>query len=99
MPGKTSHQRVLTTIVFTDVVGYSARMQSAERHTLALVRRDLAVITAECERCGGTVVKNTGDGLLMHFSTAGRAVECALRAQAAIARSARGLPPDDVLRH
>lgn len=99
MPGKTSQQRVLATIVFTDVVGYSARMQGAERHTLALVRRDLAVVAAECEHCGGKVVKNTGDGLLMHFSTAGRAVECALRVQAAFARAAKGLPPEDVLQH
>lgn len=99
MPGKVSQQRVLATIVFTDVVGYSARMQGAERRTLALVRRDLAVVAAECERCGGTVVKNTGDGVLMHFSTAGRAVECALRVQAAFARVAKGLPPQDVLQH
>jgi len=99
MQGVAANERVLATIVFTDVVGYSARMQQDERRTLALVARDLQFITDQCRKCGGRVLKNTGDGLLMSFGTAGKAVECALKVQEGFVKAAKSLPPQDALEH
>jgi class 3 adenylate cyclase len=92
-------QRALAAIVFTDVVGFSARMQVDEEAVLALLDRDFAVMRKLCLQHSGTVLKSTGDGLLLYFSSAVHAVACALRMQKYFARKARSLPPQEVLTH
>src|SRR5688500_9785322 len=92
-------QRRLAAIVFTDVVGYSRLADQDEQKTLALVRRDLKIITDTCASLGGSALKNTGDGLLMCFSSAEAAVSCALRVQKAFMDAPKVLPPDEVLQH
>ncbi|PZV08020.1 MAG: hypothetical protein DCF22_20970 [Leptolyngbya sp.] len=91
--------RTLATVVFTDCVGFSARMSVDEEHTLDLIRRDLALMARTCEQFEGRVLKTTGDGLLMCFSSAVKAVECAIATQQAIAATATILPPKDYLMH
>ncbi|MEX0269723.1 adenylate/guanylate cyclase domain-containing protein [Leptolyngbyaceae cyanobacterium UHCC 1019] len=91
--------RTLATVVFTDCVGFSARMSVDEEHTLDLIRRDLALMTRLCEQFEGRVLKTTGDGLLMCFSSAVKAVECAIATQQAIRATAIILPPKDFLMH
>lgn len=92
-------QRTLATVVFTDCVGFSARMSVNEEHTLDLIRRDLKLMKKVCERFEGRVLKTTGDGLLMCFSSAVKAVECAIEIQRAIAEAIATLPPSDALLH
>ena len=92
-------QRTLAAILFTDVVGYSARMQEDEDRTLDLVRRDMAFMTDQCDRAEGKVVKSTGDGLLMYFTSAVNAVQCALQIQRHFAQEAETSRPEDVLQH
>lgn len=91
--------RTLATVVFTDCVGFSARMSEDEDHTLDLIRRDLKLMKRVCEHYEGRVLKSTGDGLLMHFSSAIKAVECAVEIQRAVAEAAQQLQPKDVLQH
>ena len=91
--------RTLATVVFTDCVGFSARMSVDEEHTLDLIRRDLALMARTCEQFEGRVLKTTGDGLLMCFSSAVKAVECAIATQQAIGATAIILPPKDYLMH
>ncbi|NJP09312.1 MAG: adenylate/guanylate cyclase domain-containing protein [Leptolyngbyaceae cyanobacterium RU_5_1] len=91
--------RTLTTVVFTDCVGFSARMSVDEEHTFDLIRRDLKLMKQVCEQFEGRVLKTTGDGLLMCFSSAVKAVECAVEIQRAIAEAASKLPPNDSLLH
>jgi adenylate cyclase len=91
--------RTLATVVFTDCVGFSARMSLDEEHTLDLIGRDLALMTRFCEQFEGRVLKTTGDGLLMCFSSAVKAVECAIATQQAIRATAIILPPKDYLMH
>jgi class 3 adenylate cyclase len=91
--------RVLATIVFTDAVGFSARVAADESHTLKILERDLAYITQKCVSFGGRVIKNTGDGLLMYFPAAGQAIECAMKVQGAFARAADSMPPENYLQH
>ncbi len=91
--------RTLAAIVFTDVVNYSGRMSMDEEHTLNLVQRDLSAMSRVCEQFDGKVLKWTGDGLLLYFTSAVQAVACALKIQQAIAATAHELPPEEVLQH
>ncbi|HVT73881.1 MAG TPA: adenylate/guanylate cyclase domain-containing protein [Lacunisphaera sp.] len=86
--------RRLAAVVFTDVVGYSARMQVDEVGTLALVRSDLEHMRRQCAGHGGQVLKSTGDGLLLCFESVVDAVACALAIQGDFARR-----PPEALRH
>jgi class 3 adenylate cyclase len=92
-------QRALAAIVFTDVVSFSARMQRQEVKTLELLERDFAAMRKICDKYSGSVLKTTGDGLLLYFTSAVHAVACALKIQKHLAEKARALPPDEVLTH
>ena len=79
-------KRTLATIVFTDTVGFSERMSRDESGTLDLLGQDFDRIRKACARHGGEVIKSTGDGLLMYFSSAVGAVSCAVEIQTEHAR-------------
>ncbi len=91
--------RTLATVVFTDCVGFSAKMSRDEDHTLDLIRRDLKLMQRVCEQYEGRVLKSTGDGLLMYFISAIRAVKCAVEIQDALTNAAIQLSERDVLKH
>lgn len=92
-------QRSLAAIVFTDVVSFSARMQSDEEQTLRLLARDFAAMRRMCDEHQGSVLKTTGDGLLLYFSSAVQAVACALTMQRHFAREAKTQPAAEMLIH
>jgi len=92
-------QRMLAAIVFTDVVSFSARMQEDETATLALLERDFALMRTLCEKHEGSVLKTTGDGLLLYFSSAVLAVTYAQKMQRYFAETARDQPGEDALVH
>ena len=89
-----SGQRTLAAILFTDVVGFSARMQKDEATTLDLLQKDFDAMRRVCEAHQGSVLKSTGDGLLMTFSSAVHAVACslAMQRQFAAVESVPGAP-------
>lgn len=91
--------RTLATVVFTDCVGFSARMSADEDHTLKLIHRDLKLMKKMCEQFEGRVLKSTGDGLLLHFNSAVKAVEFAIEIQRSLIEAAAKLPPKDSLQH
>lgn len=92
-------QRTLAAIVFTDVVSFSARMQADEDTTLKLLNRDFGLMRDMCAQHHGSVLKTTGDGLLLYFPSAVQAVACALAMQRHFADQARTRPRPDVLIH
>ena len=92
-------QQTLAAIAFSDVVGFSARMGKDEVHTLELVERDFRSMTNWCQKFDGKVLKTTGDGLLMYFTSAVQAVACAYAIQNEFANLAQSLPSNDVLVH
>jgi class 3 adenylate cyclase len=98
-PARLDGQRTLAAIVFTDVVGYSARMGADEEGTLRLFKDDSVQIQAICEKHEGEIRKFTGDGMLMYFHSAVQAVACALEVQRLQAEKARTLPSEQVLQH
>ena len=70
--------RVLATVLFTDVVGSTAQAARLgdRRWKEVLAEHDRAV-GAELERFRGRRVKSTGDGVLATFDGPGRAIRCA----------------------
>ena len=59
----------------------TARTASDEDYSLRILLADLDYMRNEAAVRGGTVLKNTGDGLLISFKSAVDAVECALSIQ------------------
>src|SRR4051812_5486516 len=92
-------QRTLAAIVFTDAVGFSARVGSDEDGTVALISHDLELISSLCERHEGQVVKSRGDGLMMLFTSAVQAVTCALEIQKKFADRLPENPNGELLMH
>jgi class 3 adenylate cyclase len=92
-------QRSLAAIVFTDVVSFSARMHSDEVGTLKLLQRDFAEMRRLCTDHEGEVLKTTGDGLLLTFTSAVQAVACALAMQRQFAAEAKDQAPGGPLQH
>ena len=88
-------ERRLTTILATDVVGYSRLMAADEAGTLAslkAVRREL--IEPKTTEYRGRVVKLMGDGTLMEFASVVDAVNFAADVQRAMAKRNVGVPED-----
>lgn len=94
-----SEHRILSAIVFTDGVAFSARMAEDEENTLRLIHRDLNLMRKVCDSFEGRVLKSTGDGLLMSFNSALKAIECAIEIQRLLSDNAVTLPPNQVLAH
>ncbi|MBX7134906.1 MAG: hypothetical protein K1X67_19745 [Fimbriimonadaceae bacterium] len=74
-------QRMLAAILFSDAVGFSQRAGRDETAAIEAIQADLALMTEVCHKWEGDVLKSTGDGLLMTFSSAVQAVQCALDIQ------------------
>jgi class 3 adenylate cyclase len=83
-------ERILTTILFTDLVDSTARAaELGDREWRALLDRHDAVVGRELERFRGRAVKSTGDGVLASFDGPARAIRCACAIRA-------GLEPFDL---
>ncbi len=73
--------RLLTTLLFTDIVGSTTRAtELGDRRWAALLARHHAVIRAQLARFGGTEARGTGDGFFATFDGPARAVLCGLAA-------------------
>jgi pimeloyl-ACP methyl ester carboxylesterase len=83
-----AHDRVLATVLFTDVVHSTDRaVEVGDRAWRDLLARHDAMVTDVVARYGGTVVDTAGDGLLARFDGPARSV----RAAGAIISAMRGL--------
>jgi TolB-like protein/class 3 adenylate cyclase len=76
------YERRLAAVLAMDMVGYSRRMERDEEETLARFNTLKAeVIEPEIAKHRGRLVKYTGDGCMLEFSSAGDAADCALAFQ------------------
>lgn len=83
--------RVLATVLFTDIVGSTERaMAIGDRRWRELLDEHDRIGAHQVALAGGTVVKTTGDGLLALFDGPGRAVNAAQRIRDELAHL--GLP-------
>jgi class 3 adenylate cyclase len=75
---ESTFERVLTTVLFTDVVGSTERAAaSGDGEWKALVERHHAAVRAMIGRYRGTEVDTAGDGFFATFDGPARAVRCA----------------------
>ncbi len=87
--------RRLAAVLFTDTVGFTASTQANEGRALELLRQQTEVIRPILELHQGREIKSTGDGFLVEFDSALKAVQCAVNIQRRIyeRNSEGGLPP------
>ena len=86
-------QRRLAAIMSADVVGYSRLMEADEVGTLeALKERRNDVLSPLVTKYQGRLVKVMGDGVLVEFTSAVNAVQCALDLQSDTAKANELLP-------
>jgi len=75
--------RILATVLFTDVVDSTRRAaQSGDRAWTAILDRHLAATRAAVGAHGGQMIKTTGDGVLALFTGPAQGVRCAERVSA-----------------
>jgi adenylate cyclase len=89
-------ERRLAAILAADVAGYSRPMERDEAGTLArlrTLRRDL--IDPKITEHKGSIVKTTGDGLLVEFQSVVEAVACAVAMQQGIATRNKATAGDE----
>jgi adenylate cyclase len=79
-------ERKLAAILAADVVGYSRLMGHDEEGTLRRLKAHLGeLVEPHIAAHRGRIVKRTGDGLLVDFSSAVEAVRCAVEIQSGMA--------------
>jgi TolB-like protein len=80
-PGQDRIERRLAAILAADVAGYSRLMGADETGTARVLREHRTAVDPVVASHGGRIVKTTGDGVLLEFSSIVAAVECALAVQ------------------
>jgi pimeloyl-ACP methyl ester carboxylesterase len=77
--------RVLSTVMFTDIVGSTERAaELGDSRWRSLRERHDELSRGHIERFGGRAVKSTGDGFLATFDGPARAIRCASAIEAAV---------------
>jgi class 3 adenylate cyclase len=78
-PARPDPDRVLTTVVFSDIVGSTdLATRMGDRAWTHLVQRHDQLLRDHVGTVGGRVVKSTGDGALIVIDSPSRAIRCAL---------------------
>ena len=91
-----SQTRRLAAILAADVVGYSRLIGMDEEGTLNRLRSIRAdIIDPKITQNRGRIVKTTGDGLLVEFSSVVDALRCATEWQHAMGEQSAAAPDDD----
>src|SRR4051794_658711 len=91
-------ERRLAAILAADVEGYSRLMGVNEVGTARALRDHRAAIDPIITSQGGRIVKTTGDGILLEFSSIVDGVECAVSIQEMMAERNRHVPEDRQMR-
>lgn len=84
-------ERRLAAVMFTDIVGYTALMQTDEKKAVAQRARHRQVFEETHQRHQGTILQYFGDGTLSIFKSGVEAVACAIAIQQAL-NVADGIP-------
>jgi adenylate cyclase len=91
-------QRKLAAIVAADVVGYSRLVGRDESGTVARVRKNRSErLDPVLTKYGGRLVKLTGDGALIEFTSAVDALSASIEFQQALAEANSDQPADNAL--
>ena len=74
-------RRQLTAILFADIVGYTALMQSNEKQALDHLQKFKIALEKSVPTNNGKIIQYYGDACLATFSSAAEATQCALSIQ------------------
>ncbi|HWC71355.1 MAG TPA: response regulator [Actinomycetota bacterium] len=86
LPAGSRSDRVLATVMFSDIVSSTERAADmGDRRWRDVLDRHDALIRRELDRHGGREVKTTGDGFLALFDAPARAIRCAVAIRDALA--------------
>ncbi len=87
------------TVLFTDVEGSTAlATRRGDEAAQEILRAQRELVRQQVERHSGHEVKSLGDGFMVAFASARRAVACAIGIQRALEQHNRGQPPDQQVR-
>ena len=78
---KTTSQKKLAAIMFTDIAGYTALMGNNESRAMGLLKVNRSLQKPLIENHGGKWLKEMGDGVMASFDSAYMAVKSALEIQ------------------
>ncbi|WP_027245616.1 adenylate/guanylate cyclase domain-containing protein [Leisingera daeponensis] len=88
-------ERRLAAVLAADMVGYSRLMEADEQGTLARLRTHrIELIDPSIAKNRGSIIKTTGDGMLVEFPSVSDAVACAAEIQGRMRRRNSDVPPD-----
>jgi class 3 adenylate cyclase len=80
--GEPYEASAFRTILFTDIVGSTALTQRlGDAGAMVVLRQHNEIVREALREKGGREIKHTGDGIMASFTSASRAVECALATQ------------------
>ena len=79
LPGASQPDRALAAILFTDIVGSTARAAAlGDKEWRNLLETHDAVARTIVSQHRGQIIKTTGDGMLVTFDGPGKAIRCAM---------------------
>jgi len=85
--GEPDLDRVLATVMFTDIVGSTDRAsQVGDKRWKEILDEHDKIVARQVEQFRGRYIKHTGDGCLATFDGPGRAIRCAQTTAAAVKR-------------
>jgi class 3 adenylate cyclase/dihydrofolate reductase len=85
-------ERVLATVLFTDIVGSTGRAADmGDKRWRQLIDRHDRTARSEVERFRGRFIKSTGDGILATFDAPTRALRCAFGLSETLAKTGLGI--------
>jgi class 3 adenylate cyclase len=85
------------TILFSDIEGSTEMTERlGDRRWLEVLREHNSVIRSQVRTHGGFEVKSQGDGFMVAFSSARRALDCAIAVQRAFASQAEDRPDEAI---
>ena len=78
-------KRKLAAIMFTDIVGYTAKMEENENVAIKLMEEHTSLVKELVDKYSGHILKHMGDEILIEFTSAVSAVRCAISLQSTLA--------------
>ena len=73
--------RHISIIISGDIVGYTSMMQKDEQNALLKLKHYEETLRSKTKKYGGEIVKTYGDGCLLLFPSAVKAIQCAINIQ------------------
>jgi class 3 adenylate cyclase len=96
-PAASSFNGGTVTLMFTDLIESTSMAQSLGDHRwYEVLQQHNQLLREEFERCGGEEVKGQGDGFMVSFASARRALVCAVNIQRSLLDHRRTNPETDL---